>query len=181
MTRRPRKNRPLPAQPQGCCLFFAFFIALAGATGCSDDGGPAETQAPLAATCNPLEREHCFLPWPSSFYLKKDAKTATGFRLNYGADALPANKEGVHVSPARYNLRDGFSIGSQPIVWLPGGISTDSLATLDDPAPSIKADHPIWLISMADKKRVAFFAELDENAAGTKLKQALILRPLHPL
>jgi hypothetical protein len=149
--------------------------------GCSSDETPAELQQPLPAHCNPLMREHCFLPWPSSFYLKPASSTKTGFKVAYDAKALPANNKGKPVEPTRHNLRDGFSVGAQPLLWLPGGISAEGLATIDAPKPSVDADHPIWLIAMPSGERVPFFTELDANATGTDQKQALVLRPLKPL
>lgn len=156
----------------------ALFVA---ALACSSDDSPAELQQPLEPHCNPLSREHCFLPWPSSFYLKSDSSTKTGYRVAYDAKSLPANNKGKHVDPTRHNLRDGFSIGAQPILWLPQGIGAEGLASIDDPKPSVEADHPIWLLSMPGGERVPFFAELDANATGKDEKRALVLRPLRPL
>lgn len=169
------KTQPSRATP------IASLTLLVALGACSSDDSPVETQQPLAAHCNPLSREHCFLPWPSSFYLKADATTKTGYRVAYDAKALPANNKGKPIDPTRHNLRDGFSVGAQPIIWLPGGISMSGLASLDEPEPSIAADHPIWLLSMPAGERVPFFAELDANATGADDKQALILRPLRPL
>ena len=157
-----------------------FAIGVLGAVGCSSDDAPAELEQPLPTYCNPLTRDHCFLPWPSSFYLKTDASTETGLRLNYTSEVMPVSKYDKVLTPTRYNLRDGFSIGSQPIIWLKGGLSLDGVANIDDPAPSTSADSPIWFLAHPSGERVAFFAELDANAKGQE-PQALILRPLQPL
>ncbi|PIE19009.1 MAG: hypothetical protein CSA65_03600 [Proteobacteria bacterium] len=171
--RKRARNAPL-------AIGIVSVVSAAFGVACSSEDTPAETQQPLAAHCNPLSREHCFLPWPSSFYLKADATTKTGYRVAYDAKALPANNKGKPIDPTRHNLRDGFSVGAQPILWLPGGVSVEGLASLDDPGPSITADHPIWLISMPGGERVPFFAEVDANATIADDKQGLVLRPLRP-
>lgn len=157
-----------------------FALACAGLACSSESAAPPELEQPLGAECNPLSRAHCLLPWPSSFYLKKDSSTVTGYRLNYPAAALPLNRDKHALDVTRYNLRDGFSGGSQPIVWLPGGFSMDGLPRLADPSSSTAVDCPIWFVEQESGKRVAFFAELDANAKGTEVP-ALILRPLKPL
>lgn len=156
-------------------LSFVFFAFI----GCSDDGGngpPAEREAPLAAHCNPLSREHCLLPWPSSFYLAADDATATGYRVRYDKEALPANKKGVGLDPARYNLRDGFSVGSQPLVYFASGVSKENLPPADDLTRSMAKESPIWLLDAESGARVPFFAETDYNATAGEIP-ALIIRP----
>jgi hypothetical protein len=70
----------------------------------------------LPEHCNPLSTDSCLHPWPSTFYLKQDATTETGYRVNYPQQALPVTVKGLALEPARFNQPDGFSIGSQIIV-----------------------------------------------------------------
>ncbi len=144
--------------------------------GKSDDAG----EATLPAHCNPLSTAHCLLPWPSSYYLEKDSTTSTGFRVNYPAKALPKNKEGKHVDPTRYNLLDGFSIGSQPVVYFPGGVSKTGLPPIDDPGSSVTDKSLIWILEYDTGKRVPLFAEVDANESDAR-KAGLIIRPQRPL
>ncbi len=183
-------------------LRFAVILALfLGLTGCSDDTDPpsadagvdvavadngAETgsgdagEKTLPAHCNPLSTHQCLLPWPSSYYLKKDSSTTTGFRVSYPAKALPKNTKDKHVDPTRYNLLDGFSIGSQPIVTFASGISGKGLPAIDGVASSVTDKSLIWILEFDTGKRVPLFAEVDANETDKK-KAGLIIRPQRPL
>jgi hypothetical protein len=151
-------------------------IALMGGCG-SDDTGSEPTQP---AYCNPLSGEHCLLPWPSSFFLATDSATATGYRVAYPTAALPKNFNEVSVDPTRYNLLDGFSIGSQPIVVFKEGVSSEGLPAQGDLAASVGPASLIWLLEMPSGACVPLFAEVDANAE-TDEPQALIIRPQIPL
>jgi hypothetical protein len=137
--------------------------------------------APIASGCNPISADHCFLPWPSSFYLAKDASTRTGYRVAYPAGVLPVNKDGVAFDPTRPNLADGFSAASQPLVYFEGGLSTEGLPTdQDDLASSISKDSAVQLLDLETATRVPLFVELDANVEESEIP-ALIIRPQAPL
>ncbi len=154
-------------------LSLALF-ALSG--GCSAE----DEEKTLPSYCNPLSTDHCFLPWPSSYYLKQDSATKTGYRVNYPKAAMAVNDKGVSVDPARYNLLDGFSIGSQPIVFFASGVSKQGLPGQADLAKSVGDSSLIWILNYKDGARVPLFAELDANAEGNEVP-ALIIRPQKPL
>ncbi|MCB9557428.1 MAG: hypothetical protein H6707_15075 [Deltaproteobacteria bacterium] len=144
---------------------------------CSGSG--AEPPPLPAEHCNPLVGGPCLLPWPSSYYLDADPSTTTGYRVRYPAQAVPANREGVSLSVARYQRFDGFSIGSQPLVSFPEGVAADGLPTLADLA---RADQQlIQIVEATTGQRVPLFAELDANAKGNNEIPALIIRPQVPL
>jgi hypothetical protein len=138
-----------------------------------DDGGPEPTQPPY---CNPLSGEHCLLPWPSSFFLKADTTTPTGRRVAYPVAAMPKNNNEVGIDPTRYNLLDGFSVASQPIVVFKDGVAPDGLPTQAELAASVEASSLVWMLEMPGGGRVPLFAELDANAQPDE-PQALIIRP----
>ena len=165
------------------------------ALACSDDDEPlptkdagadttADAAAPLPVHCNPLSQE-CLLPWPSSFYLKKDSTTKTGYRVDYPLKAMPhnvdidnPNKPGLKVDPKRYNMLDGFSVASQLLVHFKGGVSQKELPTLDKLADSITDKSLIWIMEFKTGTRVPLFAEVDGNAKADKEELgALIIRP----
>src|SRR5262245_37440319 len=85
----------------------------ASLTACGDDvataprdSGPADARADVEVDSGPVPREPCnplsptgacLLPFPSSYYLRADETTATGHRVDYPREALPANVDGVRI------------------------------------------------------------------------------------
>jgi hypothetical protein len=155
-------------------LGLVFLLALTSS--CATD----EEEKTLPSHCNPLSTDHCFLPWPSSYYLKQDSATKTGYRVDYPKAAMAVNDEGTSVDPARYNLLDGFSIGSQPIAFFASGVSKQGLPGPNDLAKSVSDSSPIWILNHKTGARVPLFAEVDANAEGDEIG-ALIIRPQKPL
>ncbi len=158
----------------------ALAACLGLATACQTPPLPADDSG-VPAHCHPLapDHEHCLLPWPSSYFLRQDDDSATGYRVNYPAKAMPANKKGLAVDPTRWNLLDGFSPGSQPIVAFPGGVSREGLPPQDDLASSVGEASLIWVIEADTGARVPLFAEVDANAPPGE--GALLIRPMRPL
>lgn len=163
-------------------LLLTAALALSWISSCGDD--PLNQN--LAEYCNPISADNCLLPWPSSFYLKKDSTTKTGFRVNYPDKALPkfestgANDPAKHMDPARVNLLDGFPIGSQIVAFFKAGISKTGLPALSDLASSMTDKSLIWLMEMKTSKKVPLFAEVDANVKGDEVP-ALIVRPMERL
>ena len=137
-----------------------------------------ETHIAVPADCNPLGYgDHCAVPWPSSVYEVADASTTTGRRLALPAGALPVNFDGKHVDPTMWNLADGFSPSAPMLVAFPHGAAVPTGATVENFDPSLAADSPTVLLDLTTGQRVAHFAELDTQAAGTPGSQALFIRP----
>jgi len=79
----------------------------------SDDFGPR-------GDCNPVDPDHCMLPFPSSFFLDEDAGAPSGYRVSFGPTSLPKDKTDVQMAPDAWNRRDGFSITGPLYTLLPG-------------------------------------------------------------
>ncbi|MCA9664436.1 MAG: hypothetical protein KC503_02575 [Myxococcales bacterium] len=166
-----------------------------GATACSDDSpnkpsdagpdtgdGPSGDSGPVPAHCNPLDPTHCALPWPSSFYLKEDTTTPTGFRVNYTAEALPISGKGKMLDVSAWNRKDGFSPSVQPVAYFDKGVSGDGLVgENDDYGKSLEATALVQIIDFTSGERVPLFAEVEQQAlqAGfkDKYKPGLLIRP----
>jgi hypothetical protein len=128
--------------------------------------------------CNPLSEESwCLLPWPSSFFLSRDASTRTGYRVSYSRQATPKNESGIPVDPTRFNTLDGFPVASQIVVAFRGGVSPQGLPGPEALAASVEAQSPIWLLEMKSGTRVPFFAEVDLAAPKGDEPAGLIIRP----
>lgn len=140
----------------------------------------------LNVTDGPHAGRTCLLPYPSSLFLKNDAGTVTGKRVNFPREALPANTSGVHIDPASWNQLDGFSPGPILTTYWPQGVDlaasnipplTNWAASLDPSSPTvlIEADSPGCV-------RIEHFGENDvsTNAAAVPITppdQVFMIRP----
>lgn len=141
--------------------------------GCSKKGQSID----IPPGCNPISLDDCFLPFPSSYYLKDDPSTPTGFRVNIPEGVLPSNVEGVGLSPVPYNYADGFSPATPALAYFVEGIDKTTLPSIDNIANSITPESPIQIIEWTTGERVPLFAEIDANAKEGE-RQALIIRPV---
>ncbi|HEY0192940.1 MAG TPA: hypothetical protein VGC42_17610 [Kofleriaceae bacterium] len=154
-------------------------------TACGDNhpgAGGDDTGAPVIPdACNPLGGQGCLLPWPSMAYVKPDATTASGYRLDLPIAAMPANVQHVAIDPAPLDHRwDWFSPTGPLLALFERGVSAASLPGFADPEASLAADSPIVLLDLDTGERAAFFAEVDQNQ-HFPADQALIIRPLQRL
>ncbi len=127
--------------------------------------------------CNPVSLDDCFLPFPSSYYLKEDPDTVTGFRVNIPEGVLPVNTDGTALRPDKFNLADGFSPATALLAYFKEGIDPATLPPIDDISKSITEASSIQLLEWGSGERVPLFAELDANALEGE-RQVLIIRPM---
>lgn len=151
-------------------MSLALFAAACG-------GGGDENTSGIPSECNPLGGEGCMLPWPSATYLKTDATSVTGFRLNIPVEAMPTNEDLVTVEPGPINRYDGFTMSGPMLVAFPTGVSTAGLPSFKNPDESLAATSPIVLVAIETGERAPFFAEVDQNTLDVT-KRDLIIRPL---
>jgi len=143
------------------------------------DGGSDTTVVVDDPDCDPLVPSFCALPWPSSHYLADDATTDTGYRIALGLTSLPANRDGVHVSPTRYALADGFSVNAPFIAHFP---ELDPASLLDENAlaQSVQPDSPLLLFQVSADgttlTQLPIWGEIDPRERD-EAKRALFLRP----
>lgn len=101
----------------------------------------AGVRAPRTAACTELEDVHCLLPWPSSEFLRADATSATGVRLDVSAASLNA------MDTANAWGADGFSRATSVMAGVPGDVDP---ASAEAPPGGVSAlrlfiaspDHP---------------------------------------
>lgn len=152
------------------CLLAA---TLLGLSACGEDA-PVVDDPP---ECNPLGGVGCVTPWPSSIYLRDDASSATGVRLDLAPGAMPISADDIELDVTRFANRTGFSPASQIFTVFPEGVDDANLPGHDDIAASLDADSPTVIVDLDTGERVAHWAELDANAADAIEEQALYLRP----
>lgn len=143
------------------------------------DLGPTldDTSLALEADCDPLVPAHCALPWPSDKFLVPDETRDSGYRLEFGADTLPANKQGIGIDPTPYQILDGYGVGAPLMVILPN-LDPDQLLGERDIADTIGPDADIvWLeVTDAGTRRIPYYAEADP-AAEDDAEQIVFVRP----
>jgi len=147
-----------------------FIISLILYSSCSNEG------LLVKEGCNPISIDDCLLPFPSSFFLRDDETTATGFRVNYDYKVLPVTSDGKGIDPSPYNEADGFSPASQILVYFKEGVEPSTLPQKNDIGASVSEESSIQIIEWGTGERVPLFAELDANAKSDQ-RQGLIIRP----
>jgi hypothetical protein len=131
-----------------------------------------------SVACDFLVAATCLLPYPSSYFLRTDPTTSTGFRVDYARDAMPANAMGVHVDPTEWNTLDGFSPGAVIEAFFPAGVdlAASNVPSTSDLERSRAVDSPTVLLDAESGERVLHFAELDAQADDPS-SQMFFIRP----
>ncbi|HWM64422.1 MAG TPA: hypothetical protein VNP96_10595 [Solirubrobacterales bacterium] len=130
------------------------------------DMSEAESCDFIAEPDNPL----CMLPFPNDFYTRPDPTSATGLRIDFRTEGMPANVLGTHVDAAPYNASDGFSQGATILLEVPG-IDTvaDVRATGAVPIEHIgryrRPNAPVVVLDAETGKRWPIWVEIDSTAA----------------
>jgi hypothetical protein len=119
----------------------------------------------------------CALPWPSNLYLKDDPSRKTGYTLSFGKTSLPSNRQGIHIDPAAYRKRDGYSVGTPLMLVIPG-LDLSGFATEDHIERSLSADAPLLFFeeSAGAVRRIPYFVERDALDPDTAT-QTIFVRP----
>jgi hypothetical protein len=139
-----------------------------------DDGGPS---IDTPAECNPLGGVGCVTPWPSSAYLRDDADSPTGVRLDLAPGSLPRSADQIELDVTPFNRRTGYSPAVQLFTVFPEGVDPSTLVGYDRIADSLGDASPTIVLDLDTGERIAHFAELDANAGVHIDEQALYIRP----
>ncbi|MDP2309315.1 MAG: hypothetical protein Q8P18_25060 [Pseudomonadota bacterium] len=130
--------------------------------------------------CDPISYDYCSLPYPSSFYLRTDDTSATGFRVQLGATTLPMTHQGYQPPPDLWNELDGFSPMGPILARFPN-LALTGVPGHDDIGASIADGAPIVLVDMETGERMPYFAELDMAGVHVAGREFLFIRPVVPL
>jgi len=170
-------------------------LALAGALvagSCTSDGdddnGSSSDEIELEGTldvvvehpdrCDPIAPVGCLLPFPNDHFTVADKTTPTGRRVDFDRESMPANAEGVHIDPTRWNLLDGFSPGAAILFQLPDlDLDGSGAAPITDIEASLRDDAPVVLLDSDTGERIPHFVEADTYAAGTDEVPTTFVRP----
>jgi hypothetical protein len=142
-----------------------------GAAGCGD----APDGVNLNPACQAISLD-CALPWPSSFYLKPDSSTATGWRVDVPPAALPEAAGAGPFDTGRLALLDGFSAAGALVANVKARVAVEQLVPHTDIARSLEASARTQLFRFDTGERVPHFSEVDANAGGDD-DQVVLMSP----
>ncbi|MEM9193800.1 MAG: hypothetical protein AAGF12_31785 [Myxococcota bacterium] len=149
----------------------------------STNDGAADADAPaFRAECENLNPLHCMLPWPSNRFLRTDETTASGFRLDLTAEALPQNVDGESVDMVDAWTRfDGFSPMTSMITTFRGELDTSNLPDETRIGDSLLPNSPTVLLDAETGERVAHFSEIDMWRQANPEQPTFYIRPAQRL
>ena len=152
------------------------------ATACGGSSAPTlPVEVDESGTCEILDSAHCLLPFPSNFFTRTDEATDSGLRIDFRADSLLQNSDGVRMDPREWNRNDGFSPGALIAALLPGlDADTSGLPSHTDLARSLDEDAGVVLLDVDAGERVPFWAELDASFPDGE-EPLLLIRPARAL
>mmetsp|Transcript_23425 Transcript_23425/g.36082 ORF Transcript_23425/g.36082 Transcript_23425/m.36082 type:complete len:1023 (+) Transcript_23425:161-3229(+) len=157
------------AQASIIIYFFGLFMLLAASLSSSLAYlVPWDVPAPLnISNCDPLDNTECILPFPSSFYLREDASTVTGYRVHLTSDTLPLKGSQPFV-PGYLNQMDGFSTLAPILFYVHGlkegggkGLSGSELQGPESIGLSVTSKSITLLVDVGSRSLVPHFTELD--------------------
>lgn len=131
---------------------------------------PSERVPPVVAesgACDTADAAACLLPWPNDRFTRPDDTTATGLRVDFPAESMPANADGVRTGVDEWNRNDGFSPAAMPMTVIADlDPEASGLPPVTDIARSLAADSPLLLVDTTTGERVPAWAELDSAGSG---------------
>ncbi len=149
----------------GSWMLIALLAAVGCDTGDDDDDdsatGPDPIHVSIDAECDNVNPLYCMLPWPSSRYQAEDSAAATGWRLDYVAEAFPQYDEEAPFDLTPYNRMDGFPPSAQILTLFAEAVDDSNLPFHTDYDASLDVDCPSVLLDMTTGERVAHFVEFD--------------------
>ena len=149
----------------------------------------------LDGACDMIDPSECLFPFPSSFFMRPDSESPTGWKVRIPIESsLPLNSGGrVTLDLDAWNVLDGFSILAPMLFRLGDGkIDVDRKSLRPDnkvserPEDSIPfsvnlAESHTLLIDVETARPVPHFVELDFALKEEGFGYVLILQPAVPL
>ena len=129
--------------------------------------------------CDPIAPTLCGLPFPSTFYMREDASSPTGWRVALGETTLPIDANGHQPTPERWNERDGWSPVPLLLAHFPGATLDGTVSHLDL-AAFADADAKTVVIDVETGERAVHFVELD-MVGDDDDRRLLMIRVVEPL
>ncbi|HVM41201.1 MAG TPA: hypothetical protein VM618_10540, partial [Acidimicrobiia bacterium] len=136
--------------------------------------GPAGLALDVATAdrCDPIDPHACLLPFPNDHFVRADASTPTGKRLDLHPLSMPRNVAGKPIDPTEWNRNDGYSPGQLVVVKVPGiSVEHTNLPPITRIEDSLAPDSAVTVLEIdpdgnRPPKRHPVWAELDATVDG---------------
>lgn len=164
----------------------ALWLAVLTLTACpakDEDTGPADTGPTPRdfSDCDPLSYDYCAMPFPSTYFMREDDTSPTGWRIHLGPTTLPVTHQGLQPDPWMWNERDGWSPLGPLLAFFPD-MSLDGIVGHDDIGASLEDGASIVILDAETGARQPYFAELDVSGLFVVPgENFLMIRPVKPL
>jgi hypothetical protein len=152
------------------CWFLLMMMACG--TSSTKEKGSAEDTGTVSWDCDPTAPTVCGLPFPSTFYMRPDPATETGWRIAFGETTYPANIDWVQPPPDLINEQDGWSPLTPLLAHFPGVLDKGFIGH-DDIGAYASAEATTVIVDVETGERVPHFVELD--ATSTDPERTLLL------
>jgi len=156
----------------------SLLLLMACATSPSDKDAGAGTDT-ADWDCDPTSPDLCGLPFPSTFYMKPDPDTQTGWRIAFGETTYPANIDSAQPSPTLLNERDGWSPLTPLLAHFPGVLDTNFIGHQDIGAYA-DPDATTVIVDIETGERVPHFVELDGTSPDPE-RTLMLFHPVTPM
>lgn len=153
---------------------------LAGCSGDKDSG--TEVTPRDFSSCDPISYGYCSFPFPSTYYMREDSTSPTGWRVNLGAETIPYTDQAeisYQPRPDFWNERDGFSPLAPLLIDIPN-LSLDGVPGHDDIGASLLETSPVAVVDLETGERMPVWAELDMSDTFSP-SHTLLIYPAVPL
>ncbi len=152
--------------------------------GCGDDPVPGEELVIDVSRpeCENLHPRHCLMPYPTTRYLREDATTDTGFRVDLPVEAIPHNQfDSPAADMGTWNRFDGFSPMGSLIMAFDGKVDDSNLADDLNIGDSLLPTSPTVIIDADTGEWVAHIAEIDKWPRSPADETSFYMRPAQRL
>lgn len=154
-------------------------LTCALALSCGDDAPPLEIDVERAE-CENLDPTHCLMPYPSMRFMREDATSESGFRVDIPIEAIPTNRMLAPVqNTSIWNRFDGFSPGTSLIAAFQGRVDQEASGLIFEERmeESLEPSSPTVLIDADTGEWVAHMSEIDEWSSGPPNQTTFYIRP----
>ena len=158
-----------------------------GSTDTTADAGPVDAMAGpdmgpegiiVLEGCDNSQDMRCFLPWPSSVFLRDDPATETGYRIDVPEEHLPRERAGGPIDrSAPWENFDGFSPSTALMAGFWGKVDDSTLADELHIADTLQPSSQTLILDADTGELVAHFAEIDKWADQDANTTTLYMRP----
>jgi hypothetical protein len=128
-----------------------------------------------SSPCDPLESTRCLFPLPNDYYSVLDPTSASGRRIAFVPEAMPANSSSVPIDPTSWNVLDGFSVGPMALLQVPDlDLTQTGAVPITDLARALDPDAPVVMIDADTGEKQLIWVERDQSGPDPNQRPIMI-------